>query len=225
MWVRFLGLGRSPEIGNGNPLQCSCLENSMDRGAWLVKRVSHDWVLSTQKYEQDPKGMASLGTFQPAMEVQGKQLPWWLRQWRSCLQYRRPRFNLWIGKIRWKRKWQPTPVFLPGESHGQWSLVGYSPWGCKGLNRTERLPLSLWGSSCSHFHMAISRGHSGRSSGFGVEFERCGFVFCPWYLLAVWSWAGYMIFLSRSLWGSNPIRLWLGELRKTIPTSRGHFKD
>ena len=33
-----------------------------------------------------------------------------------------------VGKILWRRKWQPIPVFLPGESHGQWSLVGYSPW-------------------------------------------------------------------------------------------------
>ena len=38
-----------------------------------------------------------------------------------------PGFNLWVWKIPWKKKWQPTPVFLPGESHGQWSLVGYSP--------------------------------------------------------------------------------------------------
>ena len=36
-----------------------------------------------------------------------------------------------------RRKWQPIPVFLPGESHGQRSLVGYSPWGCKELDRTE----------------------------------------------------------------------------------------
>ena len=34
-------------------------------------------------------------------------------------------------KISWRRKWQPTPVFLPGKSHGQRSLVGYSPWGCR----------------------------------------------------------------------------------------------
>ena len=38
-------------------------------------------------------------------------------------------FNPWVGKIPWRRKWQPTPVFLPGESHGQRSLAGYSPWG------------------------------------------------------------------------------------------------
>ena len=42
-------------------------------------------------------------------------------------------------KIPWRREWQPTPVFLPGESHGQRSLVGYSPWGHKELETTERL--------------------------------------------------------------------------------------
>ena len=36
-----------------------------------------------------------------------------------------------VGKIPWRRKWQPTPVFLPGESHGQRNLAGYSPWGHK----------------------------------------------------------------------------------------------
>ena len=46
---------------------------------------------------------------------------------RVCLQCRRPEFNPWVRKIPWRRKWQPTLVFLPGKSHGQRSLVGYSP--------------------------------------------------------------------------------------------------
>jgi len=46
-------------------------------------------------------------------------------------------FNPWVGKIPWRRAWQPTPVFLHGESHGQRSLVGYRPWGCKELDMTE----------------------------------------------------------------------------------------
>ena len=46
-------------------------------------------------------------------------------------------FNSWVRKIPWKRKWQPTPVFLLGESHGQRSLVGYGPWGCKKSDTTE----------------------------------------------------------------------------------------
>ena len=42
-------------------------------------------------------------------------------------------------EISWRRKWQPTPVLLPGKSHGRRSLVGYSPWGRKESDRTERL--------------------------------------------------------------------------------------
>ena len=48
----------------------------------------------------------------------------------------RRRFNSWVGKILWRREWQPSPVFLPGKSLGQRSLVGYSPWGCKELDTT-----------------------------------------------------------------------------------------
>ena len=48
-------------------------------------------------------------------------------------------FDPWGGKIPWRRAWQPTPVFLPGESHGQRSLEGYGPWGCKESDTTERL--------------------------------------------------------------------------------------
>ena len=43
----------------------------------------------------------------------------------------------WLGKIPWRRAWQPTPVFLPGEPHGQRSLVGYSSWGREELDTTE----------------------------------------------------------------------------------------
>ena len=46
----------------------------------------------------------------------------------STCQCRRHRFYLWVGKIPWKRKWQPIPVFWPGKSHGQRTLLGYSPW-------------------------------------------------------------------------------------------------
>ena len=44
---------------------------------------------------------------------------------------------LGLGKIPWKRKWQPSPVLLPGKSHGQRSLVGFSPWGHKESDTTE----------------------------------------------------------------------------------------
>ena len=48
-------------------------------------------------------------------------------------------FDPWVEKIPWRRKWQPTSVFLPGEFHGQRILVGYSPWDRKELDVTERL--------------------------------------------------------------------------------------
>ena len=46
-----------------------------------------------------------------------------------CRRHKRRGFDPWVRKIPWRRAWQPTPVFLPGESHGQRSLAGYSPWG------------------------------------------------------------------------------------------------
>ena len=66
-------------------------------------------------------------------------------------------FDPWVSKIPWRREWQLTPVFLPGEFHGQRSLAGYSPWGCKELDITEQLTLSL-----SLFH-AVVRNNPKRS--------------------------------------------------------------
>ena len=55
----------------------------------------------------------------------------------QCRRWRRSGFSPWVGKIPWRRKWQPTPVFLPGEAYGQRSLAGYSPWGHKESDMTE----------------------------------------------------------------------------------------
>ena len=82
--------------GNGNPLQCSCLENPRDGGSWWaavhgVAEVGHDWATSL-----------SLFTF-----------------------------------MHWRRKWQPTPVFLPGEFQGRGSLMGCCLWGCTESDTTE----------------------------------------------------------------------------------------
>ena len=67
----------------------------------------------------------------------------WLPRWLSGKEYvcqcRRCRFSPLVGKIPWRRKWQPTLVFLPGQSHGQRSLVDYSPWGGKELVTPEQL--------------------------------------------------------------------------------------
>ena len=55
----------------------------------------------------------------------------------QCMRHKRLRFNPWVEKIPWRRKWQPTPVFLPGESHAQRSLLGYSPWDHKESDTNE----------------------------------------------------------------------------------------
>ena len=67
----------------------------------------------------------------------------------QCRRRKRCRFSLWVGKIPWWRAWQPTRVFLSGESHGERSLAGYSPWGhkesdmTKATERAHTLPPSI----------------------------------------------------------------------------------
>ena len=66
-----------------------------------------------------------------ASQCNSKESAW------QCRRLKRHGLAPWVRKIPWRRKWQPTPVFLPGKSHGQRSLVSYSPWGCKELDMTE----------------------------------------------------------------------------------------
>ena len=64
-------------------------------------------------------------------------LPRWLSDKESVCQCKRLRFDPWVRKIPWRRKWEPTLVFLSRESHGQRNLEGYSPWGHKESDTTE----------------------------------------------------------------------------------------
>ena len=122
------GLGRSPGEGNGNPLQYSCLENPMDGGAWWatvhgvaksLTRLSDSTFTFTTVVQGFPGG--SVVKNPPAVHE-------------TC---RRCRFDPWVEKIPWRRKWQVVPVLLPGHPHGQRSLAGYSPWGHEESDRTE----------------------------------------------------------------------------------------
>ena len=67
------------------------------------------------------------------------------------------------GRFPWKRKWQPTPVFLPGKSHGQRSLVGYSPWSCKESYTTTSfcMPVMFQLKSTRRGRKKIKKTHSG----------------------------------------------------------------
>ena len=62
----------------------------------------------------------------------------------QCRRHKRCGFDPWVRKIPWRREWLPTPVFLPGEFHGQRSLVGYSPWGHKELDRIAVTCMHTW---------------------------------------------------------------------------------
>ena len=84
----------------------------------------------------EPGGLPSMGRTESDMtEATQQQQPQWFRQERVCLQCGRPGFNPWVGKIPWRRKWQPTPEFLPGGSHGQRRLAGHGPCIAKSWTR------------------------------------------------------------------------------------------
>ena len=68
-------------------------------------------------------------------------------QHRRC---KRCRFNPWVGKIPCMKKWQPTPIILSGKSHGQWSLVGYSPYSWKESDTTEHAPIFILNLATRH---------------------------------------------------------------------------
>ena len=94
--------------GNGNPLQYSCLENPRDGRTWwaAVYGVTQSWTRLKQ-----------LSSSSSSKAFDG--LPMWCSGKESAGQYKRCSFYPWAGKIPWRRKWQPTPVFLPGKSQRQ----------------------------------------------------------------------------------------------------------
>ena len=94
----------------------------------------------------------------------------------STCQCRRPRVDPWVGKIPWRREWLPIPVFLPGESHRQRSLSGYSPWSHKESDMTERLTLFP---SVTNLKPSLSGSRGGDSWEAGVEFGSVGTIAFP----------------------------------------------
>ena len=79
----------------------------------------------------------------------------------------------WVGKIPWGRAWQPTPVFLPGESHGQRNLVGCSQWGCKESDMTEAT-----GNSIHIVHICQPQSHHLSLSPFPLVNHKLVFYIC-----------------------------------------------
>ena len=87
---------------------------------------------------QTPTSVQSVQQSKDLSKVQGSQVVLVVKNppanARRC---KRREFDPWVGKILWRRRWQPTPVFLLGKSHRQRSLAGYSPWGHKESDTAE----------------------------------------------------------------------------------------
>ena len=83
------------------------------------------------------------------------QVAQWLKKKPACQCRRQKRhgFNPCVGKIPWRRAWQPAPVFLPGEPHGEKSLAGYSPCGRKELDTLKQFSMH----ACSLIHNSLNQ--------------------------------------------------------------------
>ena len=130
--------------GNGNPLQCSCLENPMDRGAWwaAVHGVAKSRTLTERltfpfHFPALEKAMATHSSVL-AWRIPGTGEPDGLPSMGSHrVGHDRATSLSLFTFMHWRRKWHPTPVFLPGESQGRGSLVGCRLWGRTELDTTE----------------------------------------------------------------------------------------
>ena len=147
------GLGRYPGEGNGSPLQYSCLENPIHGDFQSPNPWGHKESDMTEQLTHSLEGI----TTQLAIAVistcniiiKSNRALWFpennkvslltvnlVAQTVKCLP---TMWETWVGKISWRRKWQPTPILLPGKCHGWRSLVGYSSRGHKESDMTERL--------------------------------------------------------------------------------------
>ena len=132
--------------GNGTPLQCSCLENSRDGGAWWAAvhgvAKSRTWLRDftfTFHFHALEKEMATHSSVL-AWRIPGMGEPGGLQSMRSLRVGHNSATSLSLFTfMHWRRKWQPTPMFLPGESQGLGSLVGCRLWGRTELDTTEAI--------------------------------------------------------------------------------------
>ena len=89
--------------------------------AWRIPGMGEPGGLTSMGSHRVRHNWSDLATLQQQAVLEGREPDCQYRRGKRC------RFNPWLRKIPWRREWQPTPVFLPGESHEQRSLAGYSP--------------------------------------------------------------------------------------------------
>ena len=107
-----------------------------------INEINSSWFF--EKIDKTDKLLAGLTKKKQIEKIQIIGLPQGLNGKESTCPWRRHGFDPWARKIPWRRKWQPIPVSLPGKSHGQRSLAGYSPWDHKELGMTQRLKHHQW---------------------------------------------------------------------------------
>ena len=131
-WVRSMGREDPPGEGNGNPLQYPHLYNPMDRETWwaTVYGVAKSWMWLHFHFHFQNTGWELDRSFPSGSDSE-----------KSSCNAGDPGSVPRSGWSPWRRKWQPTLVFLPGKSHGWRSLVGYSPWGHKESEDMTERPL------------------------------------------------------------------------------------
>ena len=144
----------------------------------MLHRALGEWV-STMKGQQSGRTCKGIGLEELEEENREKVIPCeksiskmyklWLdqqnlssqraslvAQWqRIHLLYRRHGFDPWVGKIPWRREWQPSPGLFPGESHGQRNLAGYSLQGCTESDMTERDLTRVHAHTHTHTHIYL----------------------------------------------------------------------
>ena len=114
----------------------------MGKGVLVLNNLRWDGI-----HLEFRRGQGTMGPYWQRLSI--SSFPGGLVSKESTCQCRRPGFDSWVGKIPWRRKWQPIPVFLVGKSHGERSLAGYRPWGHKESDMTEWL---------NHHHHAFDYG-------------------------------------------------------------------
>ena len=144
--IREAGVGKKTQALNAEKslsyfhlLQISCdLRRDLGFICYQVKKVmvlGKAWgVCQMENYTGNP-GLTTHWVHSPLASGN----PWWLSGKESACQYKRHRFDPWVGKITWRRKCQPILVSLPGKFHGQRSLLGYSLWSCKESDTARQL--------------------------------------------------------------------------------------
>ena len=118
----------------------------------LLREALHPWASFIQHPMLTPVSPKSRRHIRLVLNVVLLKISQLDRGKESACQCRRPRLDPWVGKIPWRREWLPTPVCSPGESHGERSLAGHSPWGHRESNP---LPLPKKAAPYSFLHLGV----------------------------------------------------------------------